>query len=232
MKSLIALLACVAFAAALDDGQWRPWADNSYAGNFRFHTPYIHPYIHRFKRDLITPTGVVLHDDGQWKPALDGSYLGSGKLTWAKGYVAAPHAIIAAHRFKRDLITPTGVVLHDDGQWKPALDGSYLGSGNLNWAKGYIAAPHAIIAHRLKRDLLAYYPHAYSYPLDAPHVALAKNAQLVQQATEGTRNILGGGIPLALPADTPEVAAGKVAHAIAHSHQKAVTAGLYGHYIY
>ncbi|KAF6209009.1 hypothetical protein GE061_014752 [Apolygus lucorum] len=64
-------------------------------------------------------------------------------------------------------------------------------------------------------------PNALPVPLDTAHVALAKNAQLIQQAAEGTRNILGGGVPAALPADTHEVAAGKVAHAIAVARQTA-----------
>ncbi|CAB0020337.1 unnamed protein product [Nesidiocoris tenuis] len=41
-------------------------------------------------------------------------------------------------------------------------------------------------------------------------------------------NILGGGIPAALPADTHEVAAGKVAHAIAVARQRASVAGVQG----
>ncbi|KAF6209000.1 hypothetical protein GE061_014743 [Apolygus lucorum] len=93
----------------------------------------------------------------------------------------------------------------DDGSWKPELDGSVLGSGDLTWLS------------RKRRSL----------PLDEPVTALAKQAQLIQQNTEATRNILGGGIPLALPADTPEVAAGKQAHAIAHENQKLATSGLY-----
>lgn len=54
-----------------------------------------------------------------------------------------------------------------------------------------------------------------------------QQAHLIQQQTEATRNILGGGIPLHLPADTPEVAAGKQAHAIAHENQKLATSGYY-----
>ena len=87
---------------------------------------------------------------------------------------------------------------HEDGSWKPALDGSILGSGALTWL------------HRHRRSLVAVNPNALPVPLDTATVAHAKNAQLIQQATEGTRNILGGGIPLALPADTHEVAIGKI----------------------
>uniref|UniRef100_A0A4P6D9H2 Putative 5-3 exoribonuclease 2-like protein n=1 Tax=Rhodnius prolixus TaxID=13249 RepID=A0A4P6D9H2_RHOPR len=106
MKSLIALLASLALATAIDDGQWHPALDGSYLGQWN---PWMHgsyswtpQYIHRLKRDLVTPYGVVLHDDGQWKPALDNSWLGSGKLQWGKGIVGATHPFIA-HRLKRDL---------------------------------------------------------------------------------------------------------------------------------
>ncbi|BES96919.1 Hypothetical protein NTJ_09732 [Nesidiocoris tenuis] len=77
-------------------------------------------------------------------------------------------------------------------------------------------------------SIISVNPNALNVPLDEATVALAKNAQLVQQAAEGTRNILGGGIPAALPADTHEVAAGKVAHAIAVARQRASVAGVQG----
>ncbi|KAF6208999.1 hypothetical protein GE061_014742 [Apolygus lucorum] len=100
----------------------------------------------------------------------------------------------------------------DDGQWKPELDGSFLGRGDLTWL------------HRRKRDLLAVSPHALSTPLEDPVNALAKTAHHIQWNTEATRNILGGGFPLHLPADTPAVAAAKQAHAIAYDHQTRLTA--------
>ncbi|KAK9501488.1 hypothetical protein O3M35_012203 [Rhynocoris fuscipes] len=141
-------------------------------------------------------------------------------------------------------IASAQILLEDDGQWRPELDGSALGSGiDGQWnplADGSLAgiSPNPLITpvvHVLKkRSVLAtpwaagvINPNALNVPLDTVHVAAAKNAQLISQATEGTRNILGGGIPLALPADTPEVAAGKAAHAIAHETQKAAT--LSGH---
>ncbi|BES96924.1 Hypothetical protein NTJ_09738 [Nesidiocoris tenuis] len=129
------------------------------------------------------------HDDGQWRPWADNSALGSGLIQWG----------------------------HEDGSWKPHLDGSILGDGHLTWL------------HRRRRSLALVNPNALPVPLDTAHVALAKNAQLIQQATEGTRNILGGGIPLALPADTHEVAIGKQAHAIAHAAQTAATTWGHGH---
>ncbi|KAK9501490.1 hypothetical protein O3M35_012205 [Rhynocoris fuscipes] len=138
------------------------------------------------------------------------------------------------------------ILAEDDGQWHPELDGSALGSGQLQWGRA-IAAPAIIsttgilgspliAAIRRKRSAVIaaplaaagiINPNALNVPLDEITVAAAKNAQLVQQATEGTRNILGGGIPLALPADTPEVAIGKAAHAIATERQKlAVASGI------
>ncbi|BES96920.1 Hypothetical protein NTJ_09733 [Nesidiocoris tenuis] len=102
----------------------------------------------------------------------------------------------------------------EDGSWKPALDGSVLGRGDLTWL------------NRRKRSLAVVNPNALNVPLDTANVALAKNAQLIQQATEGARNVLGGGIPVSLPADTLEVAIGKQAHAIAHATEAARNAGV------
>ncbi|BES96922.1 Hypothetical protein NTJ_09736 [Nesidiocoris tenuis] len=102
----------------------------------------------------------------------------------------------------------------EDGSWKPELDGSYLGDGSLSWLD------------RRRRSIALSNPNALPVPLDEPITAYAKNAHLIQQRTEGTRNILGGGIPINLPADTYEVAVGKQAHAIAHAKQSAITTGL------
>ncbi|XP_073969555.1 uncharacterized protein [Rhodnius prolixus] len=147
------------------------------------------------------------------------------------------------------------LLLHDDGQWKPHLDGSVLGQWNPlldnSLAGQPLLARAALVghplAHLLKKraavlatpwaahhGLVAAHglvnPNALNVPLDTVHVAAAKNAQLISQATEGTRNVLGGGVPVHLPADTPEVALGKAAHAVAHETQKAVTAGVWaGH---
>ncbi|MBW3974069.1 hypothetical protein, partial [Neisseria meningitidis] len=97
---------------------------------------------------------------------------------------------------------------------KPQLDGSAEGNGDINWGDddgSYrpehhygVAAPAAAWSGRRKRSVVlatAVNPNALNLPLDEPITAWAKNAQLVQQASEGTRNILGGGIPLHLPAD-------------------------------
>ncbi|KAF6209003.1 hypothetical protein GE061_014746 [Apolygus lucorum] len=124
----------------------------------------------------------------------------------------------------------------DDGQWRPELDGSVWGDGNIQWGLedgswkphldgSVLGDGHLTWLSRKRRSVALVNPNALATPLDEPITALAKNAQLIQQHTEGTRNILGGGIPLALPADTPEVAAGKQAHAIAHANQVAATAG-------
>ncbi|CAB0019323.1 unnamed protein product [Nesidiocoris tenuis] len=65
---LLSLLGCalaspslIGILSAHDDGQWRPWADNSALGS-----------------------GLIQwgHEDGSWKPHLDGSILGDGHLTW------------------------------------------------------------------------------------------------------------------------------------------------------
>lgn len=155
--------------------------------------------------------------------------------------------------------------VHDDGQWRPWLDGSaqgaspglataVLGAAGVGHGLGLygLGLGHGLLGGHLlaKRDLgLGLFglghgwvnPNALNLPLDTAHVAAAKNAQLVSQATEGARNVLGGGVPLVLPADTPEVAAGKVAHAVAHDTEKAAVAvrgalgalapygGLWGH---
>ncbi|KAF6209006.1 hypothetical protein GE061_014749 [Apolygus lucorum] len=124
----------------------------------------------------------------------------------------------------------------DDGQWRPELDGSVWGDGNIQWGLedgswkphldgSVLGDGHLTWLSRRRRSVALVNPNALATPLDEPITALAKNAQLIQQHTEGTRNILGGGIPLALPADTPEVAAGKQAHAIAHANQVAATSG-------
>ncbi|XP_014249793.1 uncharacterized protein LOC106666826 [Cimex lectularius] len=127
------------------------------------------------------------------------------------------------------------VRLEDDGQWKPHLDGSVLGSGHLTWFgadlddgqwKPHLDNSAAGLVHHLYKRAVLVNPNALASPADTLEVALAKQAQLVQQHTEGTRNVLGGGVPLHLPADTPEVALGKQAHAVAHENQKALT---YGH---
>ncbi|BES96923.1 Hypothetical protein NTJ_09737 [Nesidiocoris tenuis] len=132
---------------------------------------------------------------------------------------------------------PVLLQVEDDGQWRPELDGSAWGSGLLQWGLedgswkphldgSVLGDGHLTWLSRKRRSLAIVNPNALATPLDEPITALAKNAQLIQQHTEGTRNILGGGIPLALPADTPEVAAGKQAHAIAHANQAAATSGL------
>ncbi|CAB0013252.1 unnamed protein product, partial [Nesidiocoris tenuis] len=62
----------------------------------------------------------------------------------------------------------------EDGSWKPHLDGSVLGDGHLTWLS------------RKRRSLAIVNPNALATPLDEPITALAKNAQLIQQHTEGT----------------------------------------------
>nr|ATU83023.1 secreted hypothetical protein [Pristhesancus plagipennis] len=165
-------------------------------------------------------------NSGQWNPAADGSWAGNA---WAhNGGVWAGHA---------------------GNAW--AYGGGWAGLGphglprdtpEVAAAKAAHLAAHAHAAHHYRRrrsvlglglaaPLAVINPNALPVPLDDVHTAAAKNAQLVQQATEGTRNILGGGIPLALPADTHEVAVGKVAHAIASETQKAIVGahGAWGH---
>ncbi|XP_014255385.1 5'-3' exoribonuclease 2-like [Cimex lectularius] len=110
------------------------------------------------------------------------------------------------------------------GAW--AGHGGHLVNGEtpeVAAARAAHLAAHAAAAHRHRRSLVAVNPHSLPVPADTLHVALAKQAQLVQQHTEGTRNVLGGGVPLHLPADTPEVALGKQAHAVAHARQNALT---------
>ena len=93
----------------------------------------------------------------------------------------------------------------DDGQWRPALDGSILGSGNIQWGLedgswkpaldgSILGSGDLTWLNRRKRSLVAVNPNALPVPLDDATTALAKNAQLIQQATEGARNILGGNL--------------------------------------
>ncbi|KAK9501485.1 hypothetical protein O3M35_012200 [Rhynocoris fuscipes] len=153
----------------------------------------------------VSASGVLLGaipDDGQWRPWLDRSILGASPGL-ATAVLGAANAAVAP------AIVAPGVI----------------GAGVI--APGVVAAGHVIGKRSLGALAIApvaagvINPNALNVPLDTVTVAAAKNAQLISQATEGARNILGGGVPLALPADTPEVAIGKAAHAIAHDTEAA-----------
>ncbi|KAK9501483.1 hypothetical protein O3M35_012198 [Rhynocoris fuscipes] len=176
----------------------------------------------------VSATGIIhgaIPDDGQWRPWLDGSILGAspGLATATLGAASVGHGlgVVGAPALGLGVVGAHGLGL--------GVVGAHgLGLGALG-AHGLIGAGHLL--H--KRSLGAYAalghagvinPNALNVPLDTVHVAAAKNAQLISQASEGARNILGGGIPAALPADTHEVAVGKVAHAIAHDTERAAVA--------
>uniref|UniRef100_A0A171B914 5-3 exoribonuclease 2-like protein n=1 Tax=Triatoma infestans TaxID=30076 RepID=A0A171B914_TRIIF len=176
---------------------------------------------------------VLLHDDGQWKPHLDGSILGQWNPLLDNSLAGQPLLTRAAllghplvHVLRKRNVLGTPLVTHGVPTYA-AVHGQPL--VHLLKKRDVLATPWA--AHGL---LAAHHglvnPNALNVPLDTVHVAAAKNAQLISQATEGARNVLGGGVPVHLPADTPEVAIGKAAHAVAHETQKALTTGVWaGH---
>ena len=172
---------------------------------------------------------------GQWNPATDGSWAGNYNAWAANGGVWAGHA---------------GNAWGYGGGWGAhGAHGVPHDTPEVAAAKAAHLAAHAAAAHRWRRSVYGLglaapvvaahgvlgvvNPNALPVPLDDVHTAAAKNAQLVQQAVEGTRNVLGGGVPLVLPADTHEVAVGKVAHAVATETQKALVGahhhGVFGH---
>ncbi|BES96928.1 Hypothetical protein NTJ_09742 [Nesidiocoris tenuis] len=185
-----------------DDGQWR---DDTHQWNGNQWNSWQHEDDGQWRDDTHQYNNPASwgEDDGSYRGDNSGAWNGDSGATWGGQGVWTGHGA---------------------GAWNPGtlINGE---TPEVAAARAAHAAAHAAAAGhgRWRRSLVAVNPNALPVPLDTATVAIAKNAQLVQQATEGARNVLGGGIPLALPADTHEVAIGKQAHAIAHASQRALT---------
>ncbi|XP_073969551.1 uncharacterized protein [Rhodnius prolixus] len=213
MKSMLCLLACVAYVSATgllhgvvhDDGQWRPWLDGS---------------VHGASPGLATAAlGAASVGHGA------GHVLGAAGLVGGVGHLGGAGLLGGVgHLGGAGLL---GGVGHLGGVG--LLGVGHLGAGHLLHKRslGLGVLGHGVLGHGVYGHGVVN-PNALNVPLDTVHVAAAKNAQLVQQAAEGARNVLGHGVPAALPADTHAVAVGKVAHAVAHDTELATHSALVG----